>query len=301
MKWRFIRMILAGLLAAPALAAAQNDMADVEIQVEKVADSVAVLYGRGGNIGVSVGEDGVFMIDDQFAPLTGKIRAAIDTLSREPVKFVINTHWHGDHTGGNENLGEAGAVIVAHDNVRKRLSTDQFQEAFDRTVPASPEAALPVVTFNDTVTFHLNGDTIEVMHVASGHTDGDSIVHFREADVLHMGDIFFNSGYPFIDLGSGGNVEGMIEAVERGLEIAGPGTKVIPGHGKVTDRAGLEAYHDMLTTITGRVRELVAEGKSEEAIKAAGVTDEFDERWSGNFIDGDRLVGFIYASLKQGG
>ena len=292
---------LAALLAAPLTAAAQNDMADVEIRVEKVADNVAVLYGRGGNIGVSVGEDGVFMIDDQYAPLTDRIQAAIDTLSDEAIRFVINTHWHGDHTGGNENLGKAGAVIVAHDNVRERMSTDQFMKAFDRTVPASPRAALPVITFDDSVTFHMNGDTIDVMHVASGHTDGDSIVHFADADVLHMGDIFFNNGYPFVDLGSGGNVKGMIEAVERGLEIAGPETTIIPGHGKVTDRAGLEAYHEMLTTITGRVRELMAEGKSVSEIVDAGVTREFDERWSGQFINAERFIGFVHASLKEGG
>lgn len=301
MKWNPFRLLLAGLLAAPIAATAQNDMADVEVEVTKLRGHVAALYGRGGNIGVSAGEDGVFLVDDQYAPLTGKIRAAVAELSDQPVKFVINTHWHGDHTGGNENLGEAGAVIVAHDNVRKRMSADQFMKAFDRTVPASPKAALPVITFGDSVTFHLNGDTIDVMHVASGHTDGDSIVYFRDADVLHMGDIFFNNGYPFVDLGSGGNVLGMIQAVERGLEIAGPDTKIIPGHGELSDRAGLKAYHEMLTTVTGRVRELMEQGKSEEEIKAAGVTEEFDGRWSGAFIDADRFLGFVHASLQAGG
>lgn len=299
MRKSLVRFALAGLLAAPMAAAAQNDMADVKIEVKRLTENTAALYGAGGNIGVSVGEDGVFLIDDQYAPLTDRIRAAIDELSDKPVKFVINTHWHGDHTGGNENLGKAGAIIVAHDNVRERMSTDQFMKAFDRTVPASPEAALPMVTFNDTVTFHLNGDTIDVIHVASGHTDGDSIVHFRKADVLHMGDIFFNNGYPFIDLDSGGSVQGMITAVESGLEIAGPGTKIIPGHGEVTDRAGLQTYHDMLVDVTGKVRALMEEGRSLEEIRAAGVSSEYDERWGGAFINTERFVGFIYTSLEQ--
>lgn len=299
MRKQIFRMVLAGLLAIPATATAQGDMADVEIEVKPLTDQVAVLYGRGGNIGVSHGEDGVFLIDDQYAPLTDRIRAAVAELSEEPVRFVVNTHWHGDHTGGNENLGEAGAVIVAHENVRERMSTDQFMKAFDRTVPASPKAALPVITFDDSVTFHLNGDTVRVYHVANGHTDGDSIVDFEQADVLHMGDIFFNSGYPFIDRGSGGDVEGMIRAAERGLEIAGDETRIIPGHGELTDRDGLEAYHAMLTKVTDRVRSLMAEGKTLEEIQAAGVTSEFDERWAGAFIDAERFLSFVHASLAD--
>lgn len=299
MRQHILRMALAGLVAAPVAATAQNDMADVEIEVKRLTDHVAALYGRGGNIGVSAGEDGVFLIDDQYAPLTDKIRAAVAELSDKPVRFVVNTHWHGDHTGGNENLGEAGAVIVAHENVRERMSKDQFMKAFDRTVPASPKAALPVITFGDSVTFHLNGDTVRVHHVASGHTDGDSIVYFEEADVLHMGDIFFNSGYPFIDRGSGGDVEGMIQAAERGLEIAGEETRIIPGHGELSDRAGLEKYHAMLTTITDRVRSLMAEGKSLEEIQAAGVTSEYDERWGGGFIDAERFLSFVHTSLAD--
>lgn len=295
----FPQLTLAGLLSVPVALSAQNDMADVEIEVKPLTDQVAVLYGRGGNIGVSHGEDGVFLIDDQYAPLTDKIRAAIGEFSDEPVRFVVNTHWHGDHTGGNENLGEADAIIVAHENVRERMSTEQFMEVFDRTVPASPEAALPMVTFNDTVTFHINDDTVTVHHVASGHTDGDSIVHFEEADVLHMGDIFFNNGYPFIDRDSGGSVQGMIEAAETGLKIAGEDTQVIPGHGELSDREGLKAYHEMLTTVTDRVRSRMQKGESLEDIQAAGVTSEYDERWSGNFINAERFVSFVHASLAD--
>lgn len=285
--------------ALPLVAAAQGEMPDVEIEARHVGGHVHALYGQGGNIGVSAGEDGVFLIDDQFAPLTDRILAALAEISDEPVRFVINTHWHGDHVGGNENLAGAGAVIVAHDNVRQRMSTEQFMEAFDRTVPASPPDALPVVTFNDTVTFHLNDDTITVTHVPAAHTDGDSIIHFENADVLHTGDVFFSSGYPFIDLGSGGSVQGMIAAVEQALSLAGEETRVIPGHGPLSDRAGLAAYHRMLNTITERVSQRMEAGESLEAIREAGVTAEFDERWDGAFIDADRFVGFVHRSLQR--
>lgn len=291
--------LLAGLLLVAAPPSAQDEMADVEIERKPVSGHVHALFGRGGNIGVSAGEDGILLIDDQYAPLTERIRAAVNEIQSGSVRFVINTHWHGDHTGGNENMGESGSVIVAHDNVRERLSTEQFMEAFDRTVPPSPEAALPVVTFNDTVTFHWNDDTITVEHLPRAHTDGDSIVHFEKADVLHMGDTFFSSGYPFVDMGSGGSIQGLIAAAERGLELAGESTRVIPGHGELTDRTGLERYHRMLTTITERVRDRMAQGQSLEAIRAADVTEEFDERWSSNFIDSDRFLGFVYRSLAE--
>lgn len=297
MRQTILFIVMTVLVVATGGSPAQDDMADVEIETRHVSGPVHALFGRGGNIGVSAGDDGVFLIDDQFAPLTEKIRAALAGISDKPVKFVINTHWHGDHVGGNEDFGRGGAVIVAHDNVRERMSTEQFMEAFDRTVPASPPEALPVVTFNDTVTFHLNGDAITVTHVPDGHTDGDSIVHFARADVLHMGDILFTSGYPFIDRGSGGSVQGMIAAVERALEMAGGDTKIIPGHGELTDRTGLEAYHRMLTTIATRVKRHMDEGASLEEIRAAGVTREFDERWGGAFIDADRFVGFVHDSF----
>lgn len=284
---------------APAVTA-QTDMSDVTIETVEVRDSVHVLYGRGGNIGVFSGEDGVILIDDQYAPLTDRVREAVDSIHSGSIRFVLNTHWHGDHTGGNENLGQAGAIIVAHDNVRQRMSTDQFMAAFDRTVAASPDTALPVVTFNDTVTFHWNNDTVTVEHTPQAHTDGDSIVHFEKADVLHMGDTFFNSGYPFVDRGSGGTIQGLIAAAERGLELAGESTAIIPGHGELTDRAGLQRYHRMLTTITERVRARMSQGQSLEAIRSAGVTEAFDDRWSSSFIDPDRFVGFVYRSLEQG-
>jgi len=293
--------LMAAIAVIPALCAAQDDMDDVQVETKHVAGNVYALFGRGGNIGASAGEDGVFLIDDEYAPLTEKIRNALAAISDKPVKFVINTHWHPDHTGGNENLGRGGVIIVAQDNVRERLNSEQFIERLKRKVPPSPKPALPMITFNDTITFHLNGDTVTVTHVPPAHTDGDSIVYFHDADVLHMGDVFFNSGYPFVDLSSGGDVQGMVTGAERGLALADENTRVIPGHGPLTDRDGLQAYHDMLADIIGRVRELMGEGKSLEEIQAAKLTADYDDRWGGGFIDADSFVATIYKSLKGEG
>ena len=207
-------LVLAGILGAAGVAEAQRDFSGVEIQTTSLGDGLAMLQGAGGNLGVSTGPDGVLLIDDQYAPMTDKIRAAIAELSNDPVRFVLNTHWHRDHTGGNENLGRGGAVIIAHDDVRKRMNSGQYFALRDTTIPASPRAALPIVTYSDGLTLHLNGQTIDVLHVDPAHTDGDSIVYFREADVLHLGDIFFAGRYPFIDLSSGGRVDGIIAAAK---------------------------------------------------------------------------------------
>lgn len=241
---------------------AQQDFSNVQIQTVPVADGVYMLVGSGGNIGLSVGEDGVFLIDDQYAPLTDKIVAAIRAITSEPIRFVFNTHWHEDHTGGNENLGGTGSLIVAQENVRTRMSVDQVLTFGGQAnaVPASPERALPVVTFAEDLTFHLNGDELHAFHVDSAHTDGDAIVHFRGADVVHMGDTYFRTGFPFIDLGSGGSIDGMIAAVDEVLTIIGPNTKVIPGHGTLATRADLLAYVDGLRAMRNAVRELVLEG-----------------------------------------
>jgi glyoxylase-like metal-dependent hydrolase (beta-lactamase superfamily II) len=282
------------LLPAAGLPAAEG----VEISVTPVAGSVHLLQGEGGNIGVSAGADGVFMIDDQYAPLTDDIRAAIGKISRQPIRFVINTHWHGDHTGGNENLGKAGVVIVAHDNVRKRMSTEQFIQAFGKRVPPSPAAALPVVTFSERVSFHLNDDEIRVQHVRPAHTDGDSIIHFIKADVLHLGDTFFNRMYPFIDLSSGGSIDGMMAAAQLALKLAGPKTKIIPGHGSLTDKAGLQTYADMLADVRARVQAGIDQRQSLAQVQAAKPTAKWDADWGGGFFKADAFVAVVYASLS---
>ncbi|WP_405220373.1 MBL fold metallo-hydrolase [Lentisalinibacter sediminis] len=299
MKWR---VMMAAAAAATAMAAgglqAQDDMADVEIGVRDLGDGLYMLTGRGGNMGLSVGEDATFLIDDQFAPLTPKIKAAIAGLTEDAVKFVFNTHWHFDHVGGNENFGETGAVIVAHDNVRERMSEDQFLEAFNREVPASPPEALPVVTFNDKVTLHLNGETIRAFHTPHAHTDGDSIIYFDGANVFHMGDTFFHKMYPFIDGSSGGSVDGVIEAANAVLAMADEDTVIIPGHGPIATRDDLRAYRDMLATVRDSINAMIADGMSLEQVQAADPTADFDAVHNEmGMFEPAQWVGLLYGLL----
>jgi cyclase len=286
--------ILTLLFAHPL--AAQEDQ--VEYIPTKLSDTVTMLKGRGGNIAVSAGEDGVFIIDDQLQPLTDQLIAALREIDERPVRFVINTHYHADHVGGNEKLGETGSVIIAHDNIRKRMSSDQFNHFMGDTTPAYPKEALPVVTFNDEVTLHLNGESVAVHHVPNGHTDGDSIVFFPQSNVLHMGDIFFNGLYPYIDLDGGGSVQGMIAAADAGIVLADESTRVIPGHGPLSDRAGLTEYRDFLVKARDNVQALVDQGKTLEETVAAQPTAEWDDVLGGIWITPPQFVTFIYNSLK---
>jgi cyclase len=285
-----------GLVASGLVGAQSNSMDAVKVSIEPIRGGLHLVQGSGGNIVASVGADGVFIVDDQFAPLGKKISAAIAKVSKKPIRFVINTHWHGDHTGGNEYFGKSGAVIVAHDNVYKRMSTDQFMASFNETVPAAPHVALPVVTFSDAVTLHLNG-TVRVLHVAHAHTDGDALVHFADANVLHMGDTYFNGLYPFIDVGSQGGIDGVLAALDKGLSLANADTIIVPGHGPLSSRASMQSYRDMLKGFRDQIAALKAAGKSLEEIKAAKPTAEFDAQWGGKFISADFLVESIYASL----
>jgi cyclase len=254
----------------------------VQVRAVPVAGAVHMLQGAGGNIGLVVGDDAVFVVDDQFAPLTPKVLAAIKSVTPQPVRFVLNTHWHFDHTGGNENMGKAGALIFAHENVRRRMSKDQFIEALNRTEPASPRGALPVVTFTDTVSFHLNGDSIVVFHVAPAHTDGDAVVLFTRANVVHTGDLFVSAGFPFVDRSSGGSIHGIIAAAERILAATNAGTRIIPGHGPLADRARLQAYHDMLVVVRDRMRKEIAARHTIEQVLASAITAEYDASWTTN-------------------
>jgi glyoxylase-like metal-dependent hydrolase (beta-lactamase superfamily II) len=256
-----------------------------------------MIKGSGGNVAVSAGEDGVFIIDDQLKPLVDQLLAAIRKVSDQPIRFVINTHYHGDHVGGNESIGQAGAVIIAHDNIRLRMNRDEFNTFMGETTPAWPKDALPVVTFNDQVTLHFNGEPVTITHVPHGHTDGDSIVFFPVSNVLHMGDDYFNGLYPYIDLDGGGSIQGMIAAVELGMELADADTQIIPGHGPLSNLQELTSYHDFLTRARDNVNALIAQGMSLEQVIAAHPTAEWDEALGKTWITPEQLVIFIYNSL----
>jgi glyoxylase-like metal-dependent hydrolase (beta-lactamase superfamily II) len=283
-------LVSSAVILGAVAAFAQRDFSKVEIKAEQVAPGIHLLKGSGGNIGVASGPDGVFVVDDQFAPLSEKILAAIRALSPGPIRFLVNTHWHGDHVGGNENFAKEGAVLVAHSNVRRRMSTE---------TPPAAAAALPAVTFNDSVTFHLNGDDITALHVRHAHTDGDAILFFRRANVVHMGDVYFNGLYPFIDIDSGGSIDGMIAAVERVLAVIDAGTKIIPGHGPQSDRAGLTAYLEMLRHVRAAVAKEISAGKSLADAIAAKPTAKYDAELGGAFIKPEKLIEILYADLGR--
>jgi len=292
---RWILIVLAVAIASRVTSA--QDAAGVVIEATLVADNVYMITGQGGNIGLSIGEDGAILVDDQFGRLTKRILATVAELTPEPVKFVINTHWHGDHTGGNENLRKAGAIIVAHENVRRAMSTEHFLAAFNHTTPVSPEAALPVVTFTESMSFHFNGDDIRIQHVAPAHTDGDSLVIFRNANVIHMGDTYFNGMYPFIDVSTGGSIAGMIAAADTALELSNDKTQIIPGHGPLSGVAELRASRAMLQTVHDRIGELIKQGKSRDDVIAAAPTSDFDEKWGNGFMKPAKWVGIVYDSM----
>lgn len=267
-------------------AAAADRFAAISIQTIPVAEGIYMLLGSGGNIGVSVGDDGVLIVDDQFAPLSKKIRAAITALNSSKPAFILNTHFHGDHVGGNVNFGADG-LIIAHENVRVRMIGGE-----------SPIVALPIVTYGDSVSVYFNGEEIKLKHMPSGHTDGDSIVHFTGANVVHMGDHMFNGRFPFIDLANGGSVQGYITNVGNVLGIIQADTKLIPGHGSLATKADLVDFHAMLTTTTALVKKAMAAGQSLEQIKAQGLGSKW-QTWGSGFINEDRWIETIHASSAK--
>lgn len=274
-----------------------QDFSKVEIKATKVAGNVYMLEGSGGNIGVSVGPDGILIVDDQFAPLADKIKAALKTLGEGKLKFVLNTHWHGDHTGGN-TVFSPEAPIIAHDNVRKRLATEQKSEFFKRTTPASPKEALPVITFDQSLSVHFNGEEIRVIHFPHGHTDGDSVIFFTGSNVVHMGDDFFAARFPFVDLESGGTVQGLIKNLGEIIPKLPAGVKLIPGHGQISTVEDLKLYHRMIQETTGIVRKKMESGKTLAQIKAEGLPEEW-KPWGTGFIKTDVWIETIHRSLSK--
>lgn len=292
-EWVGAAVVLSSFLVCGTSAEAQQrDFSQVEIETNSLGDDLYMLVGSGGNIGLSVGPDGAFVIDDQFAPLTDKILAAIGALTSEPVRWVLNTHWHGDHTGGNENLGEAGAMIVAHQNVYRRMNPGAFSDLVGRSEQAAAKA-LPVVTFDQSVQFHWNGHDIMVTHVSNAHTDGDAIVHFADANVFHMGDTFFVGRFPFVDVNSGGGIDGVIAAANFVLKRADDDTRIIPGHGPLATPDDLRGYRDALETVRMRVASLVAAGRTEDQVVAASPAADLEADW------GDNSEGFVRAVYQS--
>ncbi len=291
-------MVALAVIAFSSFTHAKQDFSKVEIKTVEVAPNIYMLMGAGGNLGVSTGKNGVFLIDDQYAPLTEKIIGAISKISDQPLKFLINTHWHFDHTGGNENVGKGDTIIVAHDNVRKRMAAGQMMKAFNFEVPPASAHALPVVTFPTALTFHWNGETIEVIHFPGAHTDGDAVIFFKNANVIHTGDLFFNGIYPFIDGQSGGSLKGMILSVDKILARADDSTKIIPGHGPLGNKADLKAYRDMLQEVHKRIASLQKDGKTVEEIVAAKPTADFDAQWGSGFLNPDQWVTIVSSAME---
>ena len=290
--------VLFALLALLAFGAQaqQRNFDAVQIKTTKVAEGIYMLEGEGGNIGVSSGEDGVFLIDDQFAPLTPKILDAVKTISDKPVRFLMNTHWHGDHVGGNENFGNAGTVIIAHDNVYKRMSVGGAITMLKQNYAPYPKAALPVVSFSQSATFHLNGDDVVSTHLPPAHTDGDSFVRFTKANVIHTADVFAAYRYPFIDPESGGSVKGVLRAIDVMLPMIDDNTKVIPGHGPLSSKKDVLAYRKMVSTGISNIEPMVKSGKTLQQVIDAKPLREFDDEW-GKFRKTDVFVEILYSGL----
>jgi glyoxylase-like metal-dependent hydrolase (beta-lactamase superfamily II) len=269
---------------------------DVTIETIKVSDKVYMLSGNGGNIGISVGDDSVFVIDDQFAALSPKIIAAIKVLSDKPIQFLVNTHWHGDHSGGNENFNKLGTTIIAHDNVRKRLAETPKR---DKTMRL--KEALPVITFNDKLSVHINGEKVKIFHVHDAHTDGDALLYFTKSNVLHTGDLYFNSMYPYIDLGSGGSVNGYIKAVKQTLKIINDDTRIIPGHGSLSNKEEYQFFLSMLETLKTNVLVEIENGKTEDEVTSnTNITKTYDDLgYSWFFITSEKIRSTLYKSLKE--
>jgi len=288
------------LSLALAASAQQNDFSKTEIKVEKVADGVYLLAGAGGNIGASIGDDGVVVIDDEFAPLVPKIQAALKGVTDKPVRFILNTHYHGDHTGGNELMAKSGATIIAHENVRKRLAAGTEIKKFNKPTPPAPKDALPIITFDDQLTVHLNGEDIRAIHFPAGHTDGDSVIFFPKANVVHMGDDFVTYGFPFVDVENGGSVSGMIAGCEKVLASVPADAKFIPGHGPLSTADDVRVFVKMMKDTRAMVAASVAKKRTPAQMKEAKILAAWDKKYSGSFINTNDWIDALYDDVTHG-
>ncbi len=295
-RLRVYLSVLAILMLAASAPA--QDFEKIQIETIKVTEGLYMLVGGGGNIGVSAGENGVLLVDDQFGQLMEKIKAAVAKISGRPIRIVLNTHWHFDHVSGNEILGKSEALIVAHENSRKLMMVEQSYPEFNTHLPPYPEAALPALTFKDALTFYFNGEEIQVTHIPHAHSDSDLVIYFRKANVIQTGDLYFSAGYPYIDVTHGGSTNGMIEAADKILGIIDANTKLIPGHGPLTNREGLQTFRNMLAAVRNRIEKLIKEGKTIDEVLASKPTADFDgDRKAG--MPPDMLVKIIYNDLSR--
>ncbi len=292
-------ILAAALTAIAVTASAQQDFSKIEVKPTKITDNFYTLEGAGGMVGILVGPDGVFMVDSQFAPMSGKLMAAIKGITDKPVRFLVNTHVHGDHTGGDENFGKMGATIIARENLRYRLAYPNPQ-ANGQPSPAMPSIGLPMITYDQPVTFHMNSENIRLIPIRAAHTDGDTLVIFPNNDVIMTGDFYRSIQYPNIDRANGGNLNGMLDGLAIVIGMAGPNTKIIPGHGPTVGREAVQAHRDMILKVKERVEKMISEGKSQEDIIAAKPTADLDASIKEMGMTRDRFIGQVYQELKSG-
>ncbi len=293
-----VATVLAALVAAPAMAQGQQDFSKVEIVTTKISNNFVALEGQGGRIGVLYGPDGIFMVDSQFAPLSDKITAAIRKVSDQKIKFLVNTHVHGDHTGGNENFGKTGVTIVSRPMLKQRLMKPNPPANGGPAPAGAPAAAIPGYVIDSRTRMTMDGETIDLIPLPVAHTDGDTAVKFVKNDVLMTGDVFRSVGFPNIDRANGGSLKGMLEAFDTLIAASGPKTKVLPGHGPITNRAGIIAHKRMAVALRNQVAKMIAEGKTQEQIVAAKITNPYEKQTGNAAGTGDRFVGQVYADLK---
>ncbi len=296
-RHRPLSNILIALVATITTIAPMTGFAQQDVTTVQVTDSIYMISGKGGNIGVFIGADGTFMIDDKYAPMSEGISAAIESLGGDQPKFLLNTHYHGDHTGGNENFGSAGATIVSHDNVHALLASGSTIKAFNMETPPAPGTALPAITFSSEITFHINDEAVQIFHTPNAHTNGDSVVFFPNSKTIHTGDVFFNGFYPFIDVEHGGTVTGVIAAADKILKLANDQTKIIPGHGPLAGVKDLAAYRDMLNTVRERLSELKSAGMSAEDAAAQSPLSDLEAQWGDGFLSSAQWINIIYEGL----